>query len=280
VTEQTMAADLGRIGGLESAGLPTETVISADGTPITFERCGEGPPLVLIGGGLNNKEMWGKLRGLLSDEFTVLNYDRRGRGQSGDRNQGQYTVDLEIADLEAVIGAAGEPCFVFSNCTGGMIAVHAAARGVPMAKLGMYEPPFAAPKVPDGYMDQLKGLIAAGRRGDAVTLFFQDFVGFPDEVIERLSRHPIWEAFEAQAPTLIYDCTLSIDNGSIPFDLLPAISVPTLVVDGGDSPPWILQACETIARHVPGGRHFRVEGESHLINQEATAPLLKEFFLS
>ena len=279
MAETAMGADLGKLG-LTPSGLPIETVISADGTPIAFERSGDGPPVVFIGGGLNNKQMFFKFRSLLSESFTVLNYDRRGRGDSGDGDRDQYTIDLEIQDLEAVIDAAAEPCFVFSNCTGGLIAVQAAARGVPMVKLAMYEPPFSAPKVPDDYMDRLKELIAADRRGDAVALFQREFVGFPEEIITRFESHPIWPMFEAAAPTLLYDCMLSIDYGSIPLELLPKIAVPTLVIDGGDSPLWIRDACETLAREIPRGRHFRFEGESHLLNQELTAPLVAEFLLS
>ncbi len=279
MTDHAMTADLTHIG-LGSAGRPTETAISADGTHIAFERTGDGPPVILMGGALNNKAMYGASKKLLSAKFTVINYDRRGRGESGDSGAGQYTIDREIEDLEAVIAAAGAPCFVFANCTGGMIAINAAARGVPMVKLAMYEPPYAAPQTPDDFLDRLNGLIADDRRSDAVSLFQREFVGFPDEVVAGFRNHQIWGIFEDLAPTLVYDCTISIHHGAIPFELLPKISVPTLVIDGGDSPEWQRAACETLAREIPRGRHHRFPGESHIINQESAAPLLTDFFLS
>lgn len=278
MVDSAMAADMGNLR-LES-NEQVETVISADGTPITFDRVGSGPPVVVIGGGLNAKLMFAGLVEFLSADFTVLNYDRRGRGQSGDGDHDKYTVDLEIQDLQAVMDAAGETCHVFTNCTGGMLAVLAAAQGVPMRKLAMYEPPYNSPKVPDDYMDRLRALVAADRRTEAVMLFQRESVGFPDEVIAKFRQHPIWPIFESVAPTLIYDCTLGIDHGDIPYELLPKVTVPTFVIDGGASPPWIHEACEALARGVPDGRHHRVPDEGHVLNQEVTAPLVREFFLS
>lgn len=280
MADAEMQADLGNVG-LASHRSEVRTVVSADGTRIAYERSGDGPPVVVIGGGLNDKAIFATLSELLSANFTVLNYDRRGRGDSDDGDPEQYTPDLEIEDLAAVVDAAGEPCFVFANCTGGMIAVPAAARGVPMVKLAVYEPPYAAPPVPDDFMSRLKKLIAEDRRAEAVVLFQRESVGFPEETIARFKQHPVWPTFEALAPTLVYDCILGLEQGAtVPVDLLPRISVPTLVMDGGASPPWVHRACEALAGGIPDARHLRIEGEGHLFNQHSGAPLLTEFFLS
>lgn len=278
MTQEAMAADLGNVG-FGTREVVSQTVTSADGTPISFERSGTGPAVVVIGGGLNNKAMFGTLAELMSERYTVFNYDRRGRGESGDGPA--YAVDREVEDLEAVMGAAGETCSVFANCTGGMIAVLAAARGVPMRKLALYEPPYGVdgnrPAYPSDFLDRLRGLAAADRREDAVALFLNS-VGFPEEAIAKFKMHEIWPTFEAMAPTVVYDSVISDAHGTVPFELLPAITVPTLVIDGGDSPAWVREACERLAGGIPRGRHTRVPGESHLFNQVSGAPILIGFF--
>ena len=262
-----------------------EKVTSSDGTRIAYERTGEGPPVVIVGGGLNAKWTFGVLAELLSERFTVFNYDRRGRGDSGDGDPDIYTADLEVDDLKAVLGAVGEKCSVFANCTGGMIAIRAAGCGVPMTKLALYEPPYSAegerPPVPDGYLDRLRALLAEDRKSDAVALFEMESVGMSEEFLVRFMQNPIWPMFEALAPTLLYDSILGfIDDGAVPFDLLPKIDIPVLVLDGGDSPVWQRNSCEALARGFPQGRHVRFEGQSHIMNKQLVAPVLAEFFAS
>ncbi len=273
------AADIANVG-FGSRGLVIETVSSADGTTIAFEKSGDGPPVVVLGGGLNDKAMFATLAELLSGQFTVFNYDRRGRGDSGDGDPEQYSIDREVEDLAAVLDAAGESSSVFANCTGGMIAIRAATQGVPMARLALYEPPYSAPKTPDGVMRRVKNLVAEGRRGEAVTLFQKQVVRFSDEMVEKFKKHPAWEAFEALAPTIVYDGVITDEHGSIPFGLLRQVTAATLVISGSASPPWIQESCETLSEGIPLARHVSMPGEGHLFNQRSGAPLLTEFFRS
>jgi pimeloyl-ACP methyl ester carboxylesterase len=61
-----------------------DTVRSSDGTTIAFDRSGDGPPLVLVGGALSDRSAGASLAAHLAERFTVVAYDRRGRGDSGD----------------------------------------------------------------------------------------------------------------------------------------------------------------------------------------------------
>lgn len=259
--------------------LPVETVTSPDGTRIAFERTGSGPPVVIVGGGLNEKAMHAELADGLSREFTVLNYDRRARGASDDRLAGPYDVQREIEDLAAVVDAAGEPCRVFANCTGAMIAIPAAAHGVPMTHLGMYEPPYAAPTVPEGYTDTLRELLAEGRRTDAVALFLKWDALFTDDEIEFFKEHPIWPAFEAMAESMPYDSILSATATRIPTEELARVPVPALVLGGKESPDWMLDNCRAVAAGMPGGSFTMMETAGHLMDDVEGADLLTRFFL-
>ena len=147
-----------------------DTVVSQDGTAIAFDRAGDGPPVILVNAGPTDRTANAPLAGLLAPHFTVLNYDRRGRGDSGDT--APYAVDREYEDLEAIIDEAGGSADVFGSSGGGILALEAAARGLAIAKLAVWEPPYildgTRPPVPADYRQQLDELQAAGRRGDMV----------------------------------------------------------------------------------------------------------------
>jgi len=258
--------------------LPIHTVTSADGTRIAYEKSGTGPAVVIVGGGLNEKAMHAELAERLSRRFTVYNYDRRARGDSDDRLRGDYCVDREIEDLAAVITAAGPHCNVFANCTGSMIAVPAAARGIPMGRLALYEPPYGGPKVPPGYLTDLQTLLAQDRRTEAVALFLKWDALFTDAEIEFFKTHPIWPAFEAMARSMPYDSMLSDDAGAVPTAELARIPVPTLVLAGDESPEWMLDTCRGIAEGIPEGRFARMPSAGHLMDDVAGADLLAAFY--
>jgi len=235
----------------------------------------------VIGGGLNDRAMFTPFATLLSDRFTVYNYDRRGRGDSGTGDAAHYTLEREVDDLAAVLEAVGEPSHVFANCTGGMIAIHAAAAGVPMLKLGMYEPPYNSPKATRAQMDELATYIAEDRKEEAVTLFARDIVGFiTAENLENFKHHPAWQAFQTMVPSTIYDAIISAHHTDIPFALLPQVTAQTLILSGRDSSAAIQEACGTIADGIPDCKLIRLEGEGHLFNQKTGAPIFADFFAS
>jgi pimeloyl-ACP methyl ester carboxylesterase len=142
-------------------------VISADGTPIAFERTGQGPAVILVASALADRSDAAKLAGLLAERFTVINYDRRGRGDSGDTSP--YAVEREVEDLDALIQAAGGSASVFGSSSGAVLALRAAASGLNITRLAVYEPPFRVDgePLPAGFQVQLEQLLGAGRRGDA-----------------------------------------------------------------------------------------------------------------
>ncbi|MBA3825079.1 MAG: alpha/beta fold hydrolase, partial [Ktedonobacterales bacterium] len=183
------------------------TVISADGTRIAFDQAGQGAPLILVDGALCHRA-GGPMPGLaplLAQHFTVFTYDRRGRNESGDTVP--YAVEREVEDLVALITEAGGSAGVYAISSGAALALEAAASGLNITKLALYEPPFnmdpAARPAAVHYSQQLRPLLAEGRRGDAVALFMTR-VGMPAEAADGMRQSPMWPALEAVAPTLAY----------------------------------------------------------------------------
>ncbi|MEU4222666.1 alpha/beta hydrolase [Nonomuraea sp. NPDC026600] len=254
------------------------TVLSADGTRIAYDRSGSGPALVYVTGALCDRSTDKPLAALLAPYFTVLTYDRRGRGDSGDT--APYQVEREVEDLAAVIAEAGGSASVYGMSSGAALALHAAAQGVAITRLALFEPPYS----PDdeerltqarAYAARLGELLTAGRRGDAVELFMTT-VGLPAELIGQMRGAPMWPALEALAPTLAYDAAV-MGNSALPAELVAQVGVPALVADGGASPAWLRDTARRLAGALPQGRHRTLAGQTHDVDPQALAPVLREF---
>jgi pimeloyl-ACP methyl ester carboxylesterase len=254
-----------------------ETVRSSDGTTIAFDRLGAGAPVVLVSGASTARAIHARLAELLAADFAVLNYDRRGRGDSGDTPP--YAVEREIDDLHAVIGAAGGAAAVFGNSSGAVLALRAAAAGLPITRLALWEPPFMtdpdAPHRQQGYVAQLTGLLDEGRRGDAMALFMRS-IGLPEQMIAGMRQAPMWPGMEALAPTLAYDAAVMGDS-MVPTELVASVTAPTLVLDGGDTGAWAANSAQALTAALPNPRRHTFDGQDHNVAWEVLAPVLREF---
>jgi pimeloyl-ACP methyl ester carboxylesterase len=254
-------------------------VTSRDGTRIAVERTGNGPAVVIVDGALCSRAFGPgeATAAALSGEFSVHRYDRRGRGDSTDTPP--YAIEREVEDLAAVIAATGGPASVYGISSGAALAIRAAASGVPMSKLAMFEPPYTAqggdPDRQRQDMQQMAELLEQGRRGDAVALFL-GWVGMPDEVVAQMKHSPVWATLEAIAPTLGYDSAV-MGDGLVPWDQARHVSVPTLVIAGALSSPDLRRAAQAVTEAIPGARYRELEGQAHTASPESLAPLLKEF---
>ena len=254
------------------------TAVSADGTMIAFDRYGDGPPVIMTVGAFNTRSQTEPLARTLAPRFTVLNYDRRGRGDSGDT--APYAVEREIEDIAALIADAGRPASLFGHSSGATLALKAAAAGLPITRLVLYEPPFNTddtyPLLPAGFAAELDGLVSADRRGDAVELYQTKAVGIPQEVVAQMRHAPFRPGLEAIAHTLAYDAAI-IGDRSMPAGLLSAVTVPTVVITGEQSPPFLRNAAQAAAQKMPNGRLAVLRGQTHDLNPDATAPVIAEF---
>lgn len=254
----------------------TGTVTSVDGTTIAFERSGQGPALVLVDGACCHRA-FGPLRplaALLSADFTVHTYDRRGRGESGDT--APYDPVCEVEDLAAIIEVAGGSASLYGVSSGALLALQAAADcGITIPKLALFEPPIG-----DGGQDAdddtaavITELLAEGRRGDAVE-HFQTAIGIPAEMVAGMRDEPFWPELEAVAHTLPYDLTIAAETS---LGLLPKVTIPTLVIDSegssGDLPAWARAVVEAL----PDARHRSLPGGWHDVSAEVLAPVLRAF---
>ncbi|MFJ3308133.1 alpha/beta fold hydrolase [Streptomyces sp. NPDC086549] len=253
-------------------------IISRDGTRIAYERRGRGPTVVLVSGAMSTGATVAPLAARLADRCTVVPYDRRGRGASGDT--APYAVAREVEDLAALIEAVGGDAALYGISSGGALALEAAASGLPVRQVAVYEPPFAVHE--DGakeraeYTRNLTEALAQGRRGDAVEHFLR-LTGLAEGMIRGARQSPMWADMEAIAPTLAYDDSV-MGDGLVPRDRLTAITVPVLAVAGRASPAWLREAARAVAEAAPEGTYRTLEDQTHMVDPDVLAPVLAEFF--
>ena len=257
-----------------------KTVTSKDGTKIAYETVGKGPVLILVLGALNSRKSGSKLAKLLASHFTVVSYDRRGRGDSTDTEP--YSPQREVEDLSALIDAVDGPVYLYGHSSGAAIALQAAIK-LPekVRKVAIYEAPYSldggARKAANEYYGQLRKLLKDGRKGDAVALFIRS-VGVSDKQIQAMKRMPMWRGLETMAPTLAYDSEVMGEGRSLPEPLLKRVCTPTLVMHGGAGAPSMRDAAQAISEAIPNAQLRALAGQTHGVRPKVLAPVLEDFF--
>ncbi len=255
-----------------------ETVSSRDGTSIAFDRLGAGPPVVLVCGGSVDRTSNTRLAAELASDFTVYNFDRPGRGDSSDTPP--YAVEREIEDIAAVVEAAGGSAHLYGSSSGAALAMEASAAGTPIRRLALWEPPYnvdGRPDLPPDTASVYRELVDAGKRDEAVEYFMGRVVGLPPEFVAGARQAPFWAGQVKIAHTLAYDATI-LGDYTIPKERARAVPVPTIIVTGGASTPFLLTTADRLAELIPDAERATLEGQTHDVDAAVLAPVLKRFF--
>jgi hypothetical protein len=262
---------------------PPAYATSADGTRIAYETVGSGTPVVLVEGGFGTRADAWEYASALSGRFTAACYDRRGRGDSGDTQP--YAPARELEDLRAVIDALGGSAFVYGHSSGGALSLDAVAAGLPITKLAVYEPPFTVddsrPPYPDGFVESLREMVEAGRRGDAVAEFWRTGFLMPESEIEMARQAPVWPQWESLVHTLIYDYKILGDRISgrpLPSAWADSIAIPVLIFEGGESPAWLRNVVTSLVAALPSATKRTLAGQRHSPPADVVAPILESFY--
>jgi pimeloyl-ACP methyl ester carboxylesterase len=264
-----------------------KTITSKDGTTIAFDQTGAGQPVIPVTGGFGYSKFPGSLElaALLSPDFTVINYDRRGRGDSGDTQP--YAVAREIEDIEALIDTVGGSAFLCGMSSGAILALEAANQFPDkVKKLALYEPPFvindSRPPVSRDFVKQLKEAIAAGRPGDAIDIIMTQALLIPAEYLKPMRDDPMWPEMIKVAHTLVYDGMIQADfmaGKPLPRNRWTHVNLPTLVMNGENSDQFFQDGAQALVDLLSNAQHRILQGQSHNVSMKVVAPVLKEFFL-
>jgi pimeloyl-ACP methyl ester carboxylesterase len=251
----------------------TQTVTSKDGTRIAYEVQGQGPPVVFVWGalGVRASPFAKRMRDELAKSFTVYDYDRRGRGESGDTKP--FAVQREVEDLAALAQAAGGKPYVVASSSGAALALEAAAAGVPMRMLVAHEPPYVQDMDPD-YERKVNERVQAGERDKAVVLFMRT-VGVPGFMIPVMKLMGFWKTAVATAHTLPYDAA-AMNGFKVPTARFARIKTPTVVYWGTKSPASLQKAAQDAAAAIPGAKTKILPKQNHGVKPAALRAALVE----
>ncbi len=255
-----------------------QNISSRDGTSLAYESAGRGATIVLVSGAMSTGATVAPLAAPLSERFRVVVYDRRRRGASGDTPP--YAVEREVEDLAALIEATGGEAALYGVSSGGALALRAAASGLPVRQVAVYETPYAmsqedlaeraryterlAAALEEGRRGRRGGALppahGAGRRGDPQCAAVADVGGHGGAGAEpgvRRRRDGRRERAAGDA---------GVDPGAG-------------AVDRGRREPGVDASGGAGHRGVgPRGAYRTLEGQTHMVEPDVLAPVLAEFF--
>ncbi len=263
-------------------GVPTRSATSADGTTIVYETHGRGPTLITVAGALCDRALMRSTAEAFGQHFTVVNYDRRGRGSSGDTLP--YAVERELEDLAALIEIAGGSADLYGHSSGAGLVLRAVAAGLPVGRFVLHDPPYS----PDDKESRaearvlagdVRSLLEGGRPAEAVTRWFAG-IGMPVEMIDELHGTPRWEELVAWAPSLAHDSAVMGDlesGGAIPSQLARRAGRRGLVLVGEKSPGFMLAVSRRLTALLPDAEQQVLPGADHVAAPEVVAPAVAAF---
>jgi pimeloyl-ACP methyl ester carboxylesterase len=263
-----------------------QTMTSKDGSRIAYDRLGSGPTVILVGGALSYRKFkkMEQLAELLAQRCTVINYDRRGRGDSTEVKP--FALEREIEDIAALIEAEGGSASLWGWSSGGALALRAAGTQIGVERVSVYEVPFmvtpeAKRPTPD-YGERLDQLVADGDRSGAVKHFMRNSIGIPAPVVALMRLMPMWRALKATAHTLPYDWAAlgkhNMYGAPLNAEEWASVTAPTLVVSGAKSPAVLREGSRALAEVLPNAELRELEGVSHNVKMNVLAPVLADFF--
>ena len=245
------------------------TVTSQDGTKIAFDKVGSGPAVILVSGATAYRAsdpFMAQLAELLDKHFTVYNYDRRGRGDSGDTQP--FVKEREMEDLQALVEDSGGTALVFGISSGAVLCLDAAAVTPGVTRLVVYEPALivddSRQPVPADYAEHLMQLASQGKRDEAFEYFLTQAVGIPAEYIGGIKQdQATWSGVTRVAHTIAYDAAFVGDvmqSQPLPPDRWAKVTMPVLVADGGASDAWMHHGADALAQILPHAAATRSQG--------------------
>jgi pimeloyl-ACP methyl ester carboxylesterase len=265
---------------METQLTETVTTISKDGTAIAYEKTGMGPSIILVNGALAHRKLDGEgdLAVMLAKNFTVIFYDRRGRGESTDTKP--YAVEREIEDIEALVDEAGGSVYLYGSSGGAALSLLAAERLGPekVIKLALFELPYGSDTKQEFVKEKNKvnEFVGDGKPGDAVT-FFLERRGMPPDKMEAIKKSPEWNGLVRIGHTLVYDFEI-LGDGTAPTNVAKNIAVPTLVMYGEKSFDFVSATADSVAKIIPNAVRKPLKDQTHDASPEAVAEVLLEFF--
>lgn len=254
------------------------TVTSADGTTIAYERTGSGPAAIVVSNVAEDRTGVAGFAAGLADDFTVVTFDRRGRGDSGDPQP--YDPAREVDDIAALVDLVGAPVSLASGSGGcGLVLDAASALGDRVSGVYLFEPPFivddSRAPAPKDYVEHQEELVAAGRRDEAVEYFMTEMIGVPAEYLPMMKEDASWAQMASYAHTYAYDGRILAglqDGTPLPTDRW-AIDAPVAVAVTSNGEEFVHRAAAALAALLPDVTVLALDDLDHSAFWMSPAPV-------
>lgn len=263
-------------------GAVLETVMSADGTPIAFERTGSGPPLVLVHGGACDHRFWdlSDVRSTFAEQYTVYAMDCRGVGESGDvqrtasagpartfgsGDDAAYELERGFEDVAAVVESIDEPVTLLGHSSGALLSLEAALRTDDLHELVLYEPPIPVGDhelYDEDVLAEMNRLLDDGENERVLVLFLREIAQSSPEEIDAQRSAPDWQDLVDAA----HVWPRSVQAvGEYEFDAarFTEMTTRTLLLSGSESPPFLRDATMSVHDALPNSRLVTLDGHGH-----------------
>ena len=261
----------------------TEFATSADGTRIAYDRLGSGAiAIILVGSAMNYRAFdptTAHIATLLADQgFSVINYDRRGRDESGDA--AEYAVEREVDDIAALLDVLGGPAALYGNSSGGALALWAAAApgvGERITRLALFEVPLTLEGEGDDGVElrTITELVAEGDREAVVGYFMRHM---PPQWLEAAKSSSAWPDMLAIAHTLAYDVAVLDKADHAPWaEQWASITQPVIALVGAETQPIFPPVAAALAEALPHARSVEIDAANHSVRPEVMAAILGGF---
>ena len=255
-------------------------VKSKDGTSIAYDVSGSGPVLIYVTGAICHRTFFPVKKDveILSKDFTVYNYDRRGRGDSGSSQH--CSLQNEIEDLEALIDESGGSAFIMGHSSGAVLALEAAL-SIPnkILKVVSHDASYVhddKEKLEYSILrKQVNDFIKAGNNSGAIRAFLKG-IGMPKVFVYLLPLFPGWNKIKALAPTLEIDMSLTCDMP--PVQKFSKILIPVCIIVGEKCPKSILDVAKLLNNAIPNSLHIKLDGQDHMADTKVVLPVIRKFF--
>jgi pimeloyl-ACP methyl ester carboxylesterase len=265
--------------------------VSADGTEIAGRVQGEGPPLVMVHGGIGDGDIaWEALLPYLTDRFTCYLPSTRGRGLSGDNPD--HSPPRLAEDVTAFVDSIGEPVCLLGWSGSGAWVLGASAHSGSVAAVAAYEPGVISVMRQEDFagaratMERMGMAATDGRLVDAVRAF-TPWICTEDE-IAALEETDFFARWAGAVPALLqffqHDATYAGPRSTDP-EVLRQVAAPVLLLRGQRTKlrTFFAETAQHIAQHVPDPHVRELRGVGHfapLLGPEPLAAELISFFES
>jgi pimeloyl-ACP methyl ester carboxylesterase len=264
----------------------TGNLLEANGTKIYHEVRGSGPSVLFIAGATGDSGHFRRVAELLSDEFTVVTYDRRANSRSPRPDGWEGTSTEEQSEDAANLIEAMDlaPIAIFGSSVGAIIGLDLVIRHTELVRGAiLHEPPMTAGmSAPEEVMGAIQrvvegGMQNGGPRGGCET-FFRFVAG--DEAFENLDPH-LRERMLVNGETFLGTEMGAFEPYRPDEATLAAVEVPVRVMVGTESAPFFAESARWLAdrtnvelEDLPGGHTPYFDRPREMA--EALRPMLRK----